>query len=272
MDRRKLHKIILEELGASGRRPHARLRKLGLKDYLDESSDRHLLSIDDDVIISIGRRFSEGLGDDSDDITTAGGAFDDAAGAEAPDDTPSPAPVATPSPAPEPTPVATPESLPVASTDTSPPDPGSDPLVGALLAGAEAEETARRGTTSPAPTRPSTATAPAPVDAGGATDPDIPPADSTADPVDISGGDPDIVDVGDVDPGPDVSSDDSDGVETTTSTSSTSEEPTDDEVASVIDYIDSVAVDEVPAGAADLAESRKSRKRLSLAFLLYDAQ
>jgi hypothetical protein len=56
----KLRKIILEELslGGSGRSYH-RPRKLGLVDYLGESSDHHLLELDDDSIISTGARLSK---------------------------------------------------------------------------------------------------------------------------------------------------------------------------------------------------------------------
>jgi len=59
----KLRKIILEELslGGSGR-PYHRPRKLGLVDYLGESSDHHLLELDDDSIISTGARIHEDLG------------------------------------------------------------------------------------------------------------------------------------------------------------------------------------------------------------------
>ena len=58
----KLRKIILEELSLGGSdRPYRRPRKLGLVDYLGESSDHHLLELDDDSIISTGARIHEAL-------------------------------------------------------------------------------------------------------------------------------------------------------------------------------------------------------------------
>jgi len=67
MNSTKLRKIILEELslGGSGR-PYRLSRKLGLVDYLGESSDRYLLALDDDSIISTGARIHEASEADGD--------------------------------------------------------------------------------------------------------------------------------------------------------------------------------------------------------------
>lgn len=63
MNSAKLRKIILEELSTSrSARPYRRPRKLGLADYLGESSDRYLLELEDDLIISTGMRIHEELG------------------------------------------------------------------------------------------------------------------------------------------------------------------------------------------------------------------
>lgn len=65
MNRRTLQRIILEELSSTRptRRPP---RRLGLVDYLGEGSERNLLELSDDAVISTGRslrELGEGLGD-----------------------------------------------------------------------------------------------------------------------------------------------------------------------------------------------------------------
>jgi len=57
MNSRDLRKIILEEL--SHGRPARKQRKLGLVDYLNESSDKNLLEISDEAVISTGKLFRE---------------------------------------------------------------------------------------------------------------------------------------------------------------------------------------------------------------------
>ena len=136
----------------------------------------------------------------------------------------------------------------VAPPPESSPTPVGDPLVDALVAGAAAEDAARRGTTTP----PSPA-----VDAGAAEDPDVVRGAET-EPRD-SDGRPDPMVAADIDPGPDISGDTSGGEATTRS-----EEPSESEVASLIDYIDSVAVGEA---AESVSENKRS---LSLIHLLYD--
>ena len=133
MNSAKLRKIILEELSTSGSaRPYRRARKLSLTDYLGESSDRYLLELDDDSIISTGARIHEqGLGTfgdadgmgDGDDPEVANSIENPATPAEVtpartstPDSSPSVA--ATPEP-----PAPAPSTVPDAAA-TAPPSPG----------------------------------------------------------------------------------------------------------------------------------------------------
>lgn len=72
MDRNKLRKIVLEEL-TGARRMSVRRRKLGLVDYLSESSEHHLLEINDDTIISTGVSLRRLFEQDEDEYTALGG-------------------------------------------------------------------------------------------------------------------------------------------------------------------------------------------------------
>jgi hypothetical protein len=85
MNSTKLRKIILEELSASrSNRAYRRPRKLGLVDFLGESS-QNLLELDDGVIVSTGRSiFEQDLGGNDFDATIAGERAELDAGGDAP--------------------------------------------------------------------------------------------------------------------------------------------------------------------------------------------
>lgn len=70
----KLRKIILEEISMSQpTRPYRRPRKLGLMDYLGESSVRNLLELDDSSVISTGVSLSSVLEATEDQIRARAG-------------------------------------------------------------------------------------------------------------------------------------------------------------------------------------------------------
>ena len=70
----KLRKIILEEMSMSQpTRPYRRPRKLGLMDYLGESSVRNLLELDDSSVISTGVSLSSVLEATEDQIMARAG-------------------------------------------------------------------------------------------------------------------------------------------------------------------------------------------------------
>jgi hypothetical protein len=152
MNSTKLRKIILEELSMrSSARTYRRPRKLGLADYLGESSDRHLLELDDDSIISTGMRIREGLDDigyadgigDGDDpevvANTLGTGSSDEPAASTPAAAPSttvaaaepeidltPAPALEPAMPPTPEPVGAPIEAPADVDDDNTVDPSTD--------------------------------------------------------------------------------------------------------------------------------------------------
>jgi hypothetical protein len=76
MNNNKLRRIILEELSrVQPTAPYRRAQKLGLMDYLGESSDRHLLELDDSTVISTGMSINEQDLDDEFNISDAGEAY-----------------------------------------------------------------------------------------------------------------------------------------------------------------------------------------------------
>jgi len=230
MNNNKLRRIILEELSrVQPTAPYRRAQKLGLMDYLGESSDRHLLELDDSTVISTGMSINEQGLDTEFDITDAGEAFDAGAGVPSPEIV-----TATVEPPPETEP----------ETDD---DPGSE----APDEEAVADDSPADGTI------PDIVTPPPPITGDGdpdGADSDGSPEDVATDADDGSGPDRDVEGPGDFPSAPPGEIPTDEDLEQDTLN------------AGVIDYIDNISTSGDPAGTS---ESRSRPIGTSLLKLLY---
>jgi hypothetical protein len=244
MNSTKIRQIILEELSASRRESnYRRPRKLGLVDFLGESS-QNLLELDDGVIVSTGRSiFEQDLGGNNFDVTTAGEPTESDVGSDAASGAPAPSNDASPHQSP-------PDSNDASTED----DPDEEMRKSAEAAAADAKAREEEVGARTDPASPTAA-------------PEAPAADPTAQ----GGGDSDGEEGHEThdDPDTNIGGQDSEGSELPPSETQTqtAAQPDDDDHDSansaVVSYIDSVS----DAADAHVSESRVSR--LSLVDALY---